>query len=104
MWRYFIPRWTWHQKHGTTQTLFHDDVERTNYALCAEVWEGLTEQEREVMGLIHSTEYDRVAFFVSKYADDHGMRVQAVWNISHRVGRLLAIRKGLVPAQKGGNF
>lgn len=104
MWRYFIPRWKWHQEHGTTQTQFHDAVEMENYTLCAAVWDTLTEQEREIQCIVHCTTYDETDSAVKEYAAQHGMRTQSVWSISHNIGKELGVKKGLVPDKKGGNF
>lgn len=104
MWRYFIPRWKWHQQNGTKQTLFHDDIERENYALCEAVWNGLTDQEREIMALVHCTGYDETDCEVKQYAAAHEMRVQSVWSIAHQIGKALAVKKHLVPDKKGGAF
>ena len=104
MWRYFIPRQKWHQDNGTQQTLFQNDVERENYGLCQQVWDGLTDQEREILALVHCTGYEETSYEVQRYDAAHGMRDQSVWSIAHQIGKELAIKKHLVPERKGGAF
>ena len=95
MWRFFIPRYKQYRENGI-QPDFRNEVERGNYALCGIVWSGLSSTEKDTLAVIYCTPREELEEAVRRFAAEHALSVQAAWSISHRTGRQLAIRKGLI--------
>lgn len=99
MWRYFIPRNRWHRENGTVPE-FQNEVEHENYALCSLVWSTLSPMEKGALTVIYCTPHEELDIAVRRFALEHALTIQAVWSISHRIGRQLGIRKGLIAEER----
>ncbi len=103
MWRFFIPRAMRHQEEGTMPE-FRDDVDHLNYVLCSQVWSGLSPMEKDVLTIIYCTPHEELEDTIHRFANKHALSIQAVWSISHRLGRRLGIRKGLIAEEHKSVF
>ena len=99
MWRYFIPRDRRHRENGTRPE-FQNEVEHENYALCSLVWSSLSPVEKDALTVIYCTPHEEFDGTIQRFAAEHALSVQAVWSISHRLGRQLGIRKGLIAEER----
>lgn len=103
MWNFFLRRHRYHQQNGTQQKWFRSDIDRLNWDTCQTVWDGLTEQERDIQMIVYCTDFDRTPEAVRAYAEQHGMSQRDVWAVSAACGRKLAVARGLAEPKKGGN-